>query len=134
MNMMNGMAMNNPLFLNFMINLMPINTIFQNYEKGIKMNYRNILNLNDKYFIVLLTKHIKENNNNITHYCYLSLFNLNLMEEVNKIEICKINNDSKFTSNIELNDNNIIIDINCNGNHSYKYKFIENELILENNR
>ena len=110
----------------------PSNSIINNNEKSIIINYKNILNLNEKYFITLLTKEIKENNN-IIHYCYLSLFNLNLIEEINKIEICKINNNSYFTSNIKLNHNNIIIDIKCNDNYLYKYKFIENELILENN-
>ncbi len=119
--------------LNFMNNFIsPSNSIINNNEKSIKINYKNILNLNEKYFIVLLAKEINENNN-ITHYCYLSLFNINLMEEINKIEICKINNNSYFTSNMKLNHNNIIINIKCNDNYSYKYKFIENELILENN-
>ena len=148
--MMNNQMVNNPYIYNHhMVNnnmnigMNPMNFvplamnpihlhIFQNNEEGYKILYRKIISINDNYFIVLSTRHNK-NNDNIDHYCYLSLFDFNLMEEINKIEICKITEYSnlKFDIEMKLVKNNINLIINTSIKHSYNYIFNENEIILE---
>ena len=129
MNNFMGPPLMNPMFFPFN----PIN-IFMKKEEGNKYLFRNIIKLNDKYFIVTSTRH-KKINNDITHYCYLSLFDFNVMEEVSKLEICKIKENSilKFEFSMNSDENNIRINIICSRNYQYNLKFIENELILEKN-
>ena len=140
MNMNINLGMNNmnnfmglPL-MNLMLFLFNPANIFMNNEEGNKYLYRKIIKLDDKYFIVASTLH-QRINNNITHYCYLSLFDFNSMEETTKIEICKIieNNILKFEFNMIMNNNNIRINIVSSRNYLYNLKFIENELKLEEN-
>ena len=148
--MMNNLNQNNPMMNNNMnnpmMNNMPMNMfihminnmnlIFKYNEFGEKNLYRNILKVDDKFFVVVSSKHKREiNDNNIKHYIYLSLFDFNNMEEITKIEIdCLEIQDGINTYQIEFNpqNNNIKLKVTIGFmTKIYSLKFINNELLLE---
>ena len=124
--MYNNMMMNNNFMNNNMMNpmVMNFNNISNQNKLEIKTLYREILQIDDNYFVITSSKHIKGHNNNFKHYCYLSLFNYNLMQEINKIEIdiFKINTSENFKFDIKHNKNNLIININI-GERRNEYLF-----------
>ena len=139
--------MNNNFYYNMnIINMntgINFNNIFNQNELGTKTLYKTILNLDNDYFIVTSIKYIKRNINNINnmiYYFYLSLFDYKTMEEINKIEIEKIEMEiNEFSSdncifNINLKENIISINIRISLNtYSYSYEFKDNELQLKKN-
>ena len=81
MNNMNNFIFNN---MNNMLNLFSEN--FKSFEKGVKTYFRDILNLNNNYFLLTSTKHIKNISGFIINYYFISIFNYNTLEEITKIE------------------------------------------------
>ena len=127
--------MNNMNMINNNMNYMPIfiNIIFFDYEFGEKSFYEEIMNLDNNYFIISSSKHIKNYSNNIKSYFYLSLFSYDTLEEISKIEIDKIeNNFSPYycNFNMNINNNNISIFINAPSfRNEYNYEFKNSEII-----
>ena len=70
-------------------NLPPLHSssIFQLNEEGIKSCFLNILDINQKYFVVLSSKTIRKNNRPLKVSYYLSLFDFDNLEEITKMEI-----------------------------------------------
>lgn len=128
MNNMNNMMMG----MNFFNN----NNIFNNFETGKKTLYKSIINIDNNYFIVTSTKHIKRESNNIINYFYLSLYDYKTMEEINKIEIDEIQRNGfpsdtcSFNINLENNIISIRIIISFD-NYYYSYEFKDNELQMK---
>jgi len=91
------------------------------------------MNLDNNYFIISFSKHIKNYSNNIKSYFYLSLFSYDTLEEISKIEIDKIeNNFSPYycNFNMNINNNNISIFINAPSfRNEYNYEFKNSEII-----
>ena len=125
------------------LNLPPLHssTIFQVNEEGIKSHFLNLLNMNDKYFVVLSSKKIKKINNPLKTYFYVSLFDFETMEEISKIELDMFELEENRNIWVDLiNENekklNVIINISQNNGpvDEKKYFFILNkgELIEAN--
>ena len=116
--------------MNFLFNEDP-NEKFENNKKGIKSYFRQIIKINEVYFLITSTNHIKNNNILIINYFYLSLFNFKELEEITKIELKQIDSN-KIEKNIKIKrDKNIfIIDISYKQiAHSYNFLFKKGELI-----
>ena len=125
------------------LNLPPLHssTIFQVNEEGIKSHFLNLLNMNDKYFVVLSSKKVKKLNNPLKIYFYISLFDFETMEEISKIEIDMFELEENKNIWVNLINEyekklNIIINISQNDGpvEEKKYFFILNkgELIEAN--
>ena len=142
-NNMNNMNMNNNNILmnnnmNFNNMMMPNfnNNIFYNNEFGEKSLYLDIMNLDNNYFIIGSSKHIKDISNKIKSYFYLALFSYDTLEEINKIEIDVIEKEqSPFSSyncnfSMKVDKNNISIHINAPSfSNDYNYEFKDLEII-----
>ena len=105
---------------NFNFNMMNLNDC-PIIELSIMPFYREIIHINNNYFVVFSTKHIKKMNHS-EDINYLTLFNYNTMEEITKIEI-ETNNlgDSIVLHNFyyKKEDNSIILEM-----ESIKYRFL----------
>ena len=106
-----------------------IYSIFKLEEFGRKNFYKDILKLNNNFFIIVSSKHIKGSSFDIINYFYLSLYDFNTLEEITKIEICKINSSDYLDLNISIEKNIISIRI-TNSTMSYPcmYEFKNNQL------
>ena len=128
--------------INNINNLLP--TIFNNMnifrfnEYGEKSFYRKMINLDNNYFIIGSSKHIKSISNNVINYFYLSLYSYDTLEEISKIEIDKIMNEQnifflyQFSFNMEVDKNDISIHINFSMDQfakDYYYEFKNFEII-----
>ena len=94
------------------------------------------MNLDNNYFIISSSKHIKDIFNNIKNYFYLSLFAYDTFEEITKIEIDTIekkqNQSSPYECHFSMEGdlNNISIHIKVSSfNNKYNYKFKDSEII-----
>ena len=112
------------------------NNIFKYNENGEKSMYLEILKLDNNYFIISSSKHIKDDSYNIKNYFYLSLFSFDTLEEISKIEIDVIerkqNIDSPYRCNFSMNGDkdNISIHIKVSSFiNNYNYKFQDSEII-----
>ena len=112
------------------------NIIFYGNEFGEKSLYREIMNLDNNYFIIGSSKHIKYTSNKIKNYFYLSLFSYDTLEEINKIEIDVIEKEqSQYSSyqcnfSMKVDKNNISIHINVSSfSNDYNYEFKDLEII-----
>ena len=129
---------NNNLMNNMNNNMMPNfnNNIFKYNEYGMKSLYLEIMKLNNDYFIICSSKHIKDIFNNIKNYFYLSLFSYDTFEEISKIEIDAIEKEQNQSSpyechfSMEGDIDNISIHIKVSSlNNIYNYKFKDSEII-----
>jgi len=145
MNNMNNMnIINNNIFMNNNMNfnniIMPNfnNNIFYNDEIGEKSFYEEIMNLDNNYFIIGSSKHIKNFSKNIKSSFYLSLFSYDSLEEISKIEVDeienRINNFSPYycNFNMKISNNNISIFIKAPSfRNEYNYEFKNSEIITK---
>ena len=138
-NIMNNMN-NNNILMNNMNNNMMIpnfnNNIFKYNEYGEKSKYQEIMKLDNNYFIISSSKHIKTYTQNIKNYFYLSLYSYDTLEEISKIEIDVIekeqNQYSPYQCNFSMNGDkdNISIHIKVSSfNNNYNYMFKDSEII-----
>ncbi len=127
----NNNNMNNNMFMN-MNNLNLNDENFENNKKGKKSFFREIIKINEKYFMVSSTKHVKHNNRIISNYFYISLFNFNNLEEISKIELIKLDSDN-IANNLSITrQNNIFIVSISFKKKNYNCKFLyKNAQLIE---
>ena len=104
---------------------------------GVIEDFVDFMTINNKYFILTSIKHHKLKNKQIKTYFFISLYDFNTGEEINKIEVDNItnlneNNLGNYRNKFIIEKNNNIFEIyieynNCNRN--YKYLFEDEQLI-----